>query len=66
MNELSLHLERILPVSRTLAFRAHADPARLARWWGPEVSLRRVSSSTRLSGASIESRCNRPLATSFI
>jgi uncharacterized protein YndB with AHSA1/START domain len=36
MNELSLHLERIVPATRPLVFRAHVHPEWLARWWGPK------------------------------
>ena len=31
----TLHLERVLPASRTRVFRAATDPAELAEWWGP-------------------------------
>jgi len=34
-DELTLHLERVLPAARQLVFRAHADPDLLAKWWGP-------------------------------
>jgi len=34
--ELTLHLERVLPAPRSLVFRAHTDPAELAKWWGPK------------------------------
>jgi uncharacterized protein YndB with AHSA1/START domain len=34
-DDLTLHLERILPGPRPLVFRAHADPDLLAEWWGP-------------------------------
>lgn len=34
--ELMLHLERVLPAPRSLVFRMHAEPNRLARWWGPK------------------------------
>lgn len=30
-----LHLERVLPAPRPVVFRAHAEPDRLAKWWGP-------------------------------
>lgn len=36
VNELTLHLERVLPAPRALVFRAHADPDLLAKWWGPK------------------------------
>jgi uncharacterized protein YndB with AHSA1/START domain len=34
-DELTLHLERVLPAPRLVVFRAHAEPDLLARWWGP-------------------------------
>jgi uncharacterized protein YndB with AHSA1/START domain len=34
-DELTLHLERVLPAPRSLVFRAHAAPDLLAKWWGP-------------------------------
>jgi uncharacterized protein YndB with AHSA1/START domain len=34
-NDLTLHLERILPAPRPLVFRAHTEPDLLAEWWGP-------------------------------
>jgi uncharacterized protein YndB with AHSA1/START domain len=34
-DELTLHLERLLPAPRPLVFRAHTEPAELAKWWGP-------------------------------
>lgn len=34
--ELTLHLERVLPAPRPLVFRMHAEPDRLAQWWGPK------------------------------
>jgi len=34
--ELKLHLERVLPASRSLVFKAHIDPGELAKWWGPK------------------------------
>jgi uncharacterized protein YndB with AHSA1/START domain len=34
-DELTLHLERLLPVPRPIVFRNHAEPDLLARWWGP-------------------------------
>jgi uncharacterized protein YndB with AHSA1/START domain len=34
-DELTLHLERVLPAPRPLVFRTHAEPDLLARWWGP-------------------------------
>jgi uncharacterized protein YndB with AHSA1/START domain len=35
-DELTLHLERVLPAPRPLVFRAHTDPELLAQWWGPK------------------------------
>jgi uncharacterized protein YndB with AHSA1/START domain len=35
LDELTLHLERVLPAPRPLVFRAHAEPDLLAKWWGP-------------------------------
>ena len=34
--ELALHLELVLPAPRSVAFRMHAEPELLARWWGPK------------------------------
>jgi uncharacterized protein YndB with AHSA1/START domain len=34
--ELMLRLERVLPASRELVFRMHAEPELLAQWWGPK------------------------------
>ncbi len=34
-NDLTLHLERILPAPRPLVFRAQTEPDLLAEWWGP-------------------------------
>lgn len=34
--KLTLHLERVLPASRSLVFRMHAEPDLLAQWWGPK------------------------------
>ena len=35
-DELTLHLERVLPAPRPLVFRTHAEPDLLAKWWGPK------------------------------
>jgi len=35
-DELTLHLERVLPAPRPLVFRTHAEPDQLAKWWGPK------------------------------
>jgi uncharacterized protein YndB with AHSA1/START domain len=35
LDELTVHLERVLPAPRPLVFRAHAEPDLLAKWWGP-------------------------------
>jgi uncharacterized protein YndB with AHSA1/START domain len=35
-DELTLHLQRVLPAPRPLVFRAHAEPDQLAKWWGPQ------------------------------
>jgi uncharacterized protein YndB with AHSA1/START domain len=34
--ELTLHLQRVLPAPRPVVFRAHAEPDELAKWWGPK------------------------------
>ncbi len=34
-DDLTLHVERVLPVPRPLVFKAHAEPDLLAKWWGP-------------------------------
>jgi uncharacterized protein YndB with AHSA1/START domain len=34
--ELSLEIERVLPVTRAVVFAAFSDPDELAKWWGPE------------------------------
>jgi uncharacterized protein YndB with AHSA1/START domain len=36
MDELTLHLERIMAAPRPVVFRAHVVAARLAQWWGPK------------------------------
>ncbi len=36
LGDLTLHLERVLPVPRSLVFRAHSEPDELAKWWGPK------------------------------
>ena len=36
MDELTLHLERVLPTPRPFVFSAHAEPDLLAKWWGPK------------------------------
>jgi uncharacterized protein YndB with AHSA1/START domain len=33
--ELALHLQRDLPASRAVVFRACTEPVTLAKWWGP-------------------------------
>jgi uncharacterized protein YndB with AHSA1/START domain len=35
LDQLTLHLERILPAPRSIVFRAHTEPGLLAKWWGP-------------------------------
>ena len=35
-DELTLHLQRVLPVPRSRVFHAHAEPDELAKWWGPK------------------------------
>jgi uncharacterized protein YndB with AHSA1/START domain len=35
LDELTLHLERVLRAPRPLVFRAHTEPDLLAKWWGP-------------------------------
>ena len=34
-SELGLHIARVLPAPRSLVYRAHSEPAELAKWWGP-------------------------------
>ena len=34
--ELTLEIRRVLPAARSVVFAAFADPAKLAKWWGPE------------------------------
>ena len=34
--ELTVHIERVLPASRSLVFTANTEPRHLARWWGPK------------------------------
>jgi uncharacterized protein YndB with AHSA1/START domain len=33
---LMLHLQRVLAVPRSVAYEALTDPAKLAKWWGPQ------------------------------
>jgi uncharacterized protein YndB with AHSA1/START domain len=35
-DELTLHLERVLPAPRSVVFNALIEPDELARWWGPK------------------------------
>jgi uncharacterized protein YndB with AHSA1/START domain len=35
-DELTLHLQRVLPAPPPRVFRAHAEPEELAKWWGPK------------------------------
>jgi len=35
-DDLTLHLERVLPAPPSLVFRADTDPGELAKWWGPK------------------------------
>jgi len=35
-DELTVHIERALPASRSLVFAAHTEPRQLAEWWGPK------------------------------
>jgi uncharacterized protein YndB with AHSA1/START domain len=35
-DELTLHLQRVVPAPRLRVFRAHAEPDELAKWWGPK------------------------------
>ena len=35
-DELTLHLERVLPAPPSIVFNALVEPAELARWWGPK------------------------------
>jgi uncharacterized protein YndB with AHSA1/START domain len=34
-DELTLHLERVLPAGRSVVFGALIEPDELAKWWGP-------------------------------
>ncbi len=36
MNELTLHLDRVLPAPAPLVFTMHAEPEQWAKWWGPQ------------------------------
>jgi uncharacterized protein YndB with AHSA1/START domain len=36
MTGLTLELERVIRATRPVVFGAFADPAQLAKWWGPE------------------------------
>jgi uncharacterized protein YndB with AHSA1/START domain len=33
--QLNVHLERVMPAPRPVAFQMFAEPEQLARWWGP-------------------------------
>ena len=54
--ELALHIERVLPASRSRVFAALIEPDELAKWWGPrgftapsiEIDLR-VGGSYRIA-----------------
>jgi uncharacterized protein YndB with AHSA1/START domain len=35
-DELTLHLERVLPAPRSVVFSALIEPDELAKWWGPK------------------------------
>lgn len=49
--ELTLHLERVLPATRPVVFRMHADPGLFARWWGPKgFSAPSVELDVRVGG----------------
>jgi uncharacterized protein YndB with AHSA1/START domain len=50
-DELTLHLERVLPAPRPLVFRAHAEPDLLAEWWGPAgFSAPSIDADLRVGG----------------
>jgi uncharacterized protein YndB with AHSA1/START domain len=50
-DELTLHLERVLPAARPLVFRAHAEPDLLAKWWGPAgFSASSIEADVRVGG----------------
>lgn len=36
LNELTLHLKRVLSAPRSAVFKAHTEPGELAKWWGPK------------------------------
>ena len=44
--------ERLFPVDRATLFDAFADPAKLARWWGPEGFTNRISAFDLRPGGS--------------
>jgi uncharacterized protein YndB with AHSA1/START domain len=47
----TLHLERLLPATPAVVFRAHTDPELLARWWGPDgFSIPSVDIDLRVRG----------------
>jgi uncharacterized protein YndB with AHSA1/START domain len=49
--ELLLHLERVLAAPRPLVFRMHAEPDRLAQWWGPKgFSAPSIELDVRIGG----------------
>jgi uncharacterized protein YndB with AHSA1/START domain len=35
-DELTVHIERALPASRSMLFAANTEPRQLAEWWGPK------------------------------
>ena len=49
-NDLTLHLERILPAPRRLIFRMLTVPSLVARWWGPRGFTASVALDLRVGG----------------
>lgn len=49
---MTLHPERVLPAPRSLVFTALAEPAELAKWWGPKgFTVPRVEVDLRVGGS---------------
>jgi uncharacterized protein YndB with AHSA1/START domain len=50
-DELTLHLQRVLPARRIVVFRAHVEPEQLAKWWGPKgFTAPSIESDVRVGG----------------
>jgi uncharacterized protein YndB with AHSA1/START domain len=50
-NDLTLHLERLLPAPPDIVFRMHTEPELLAKWWGPKgFSSRTIELDVRVGG----------------